>query len=122
MAEVLAGRASEFDPEHRKLVTVGGREVVVFKHGEAFYAFENACLHMGGPVGEGVILGKVEAVLGDDGRLLGERFSEDEIHLVCPWHGWEYDIATGRCAGDRKRKLMKFETVLRGEDVYVVGG
>jgi nitrite reductase/ring-hydroxylating ferredoxin subunit len=121
MGEIRVGHAAEFDAEHRKLVRVGGREVVVFKHGEAFYAFENSCLHMGGPVGEGVILGKVEAVVADDGRLLGERFSEDEIHLVCPWHGWEYDIATGRCAGDRKRKLMKFETVQRGEDVYVVG-
>jgi nitrite reductase (NADH) small subunit len=121
MAEVLVGHASEFDEEHRKLVTVGGREVVVFKHREAFYAFENRCLHMGGPVGEGIILGKVEAVLADDGRLLGERFSEDEDHLVCPWHGWEYDIATGRCAGDRRRKLMKFETMQRGEDVYVLG-
>lgn len=102
------------------LVTVEGREVVVFKHQEAFYAFENSCLHMGGPVGEGILVGKVEAVLTPDQRHVGDRFSEDEIHLVCPWHGWEYDIASGRCAGDRRRKLTKYDTVQHGGSVYVV--
>lgn len=120
VTEVLVGEAADFDEERRKLVTIGQREVVVFKYRDAFYALENTCLHMGGPVGEGILLGKVEGVLSEDKRLLGERFSEDEIHLVCPWHGWEYDIATGRCAGDRHRKLARFETVQRGENVYVV--
>jgi len=31
------------------------------------------------------------------------------IALVCPWHGYEYDIKTGECAGDRKLKLRKYE-------------
>jgi nitrite reductase (NADH) small subunit len=120
VAEVLVGEAAEFSDEHRKLVTIGKREIVVFKYRDAFYALENRCLHMGGPVGEGILLGKVEAVLSPDRRVLGERFSEDEIHLVCPWHGWEYDIATGRCAGDPRRKLAKFEAFQRGAHVYVV--
>ena len=120
MAEVFVGEASEFDEEHRKLITVAGREIVVFKYGDGFYAFENNCLHMGGPVGEGILIGKVEAVLTDDKKQIGERFSEEEIHLVCPWHGWEFDIATGCHAGDRRRKLAKFETIQRGEGVYVV--
>lgn len=120
MAEVFVGRASEFDEDARKVVTVGGREIVVFKWSDRFYAFENRCLHQGGPVGEGMLIGKVEAVLGPDKTYLGERFSESEIHLVCPWHGWEYDIETGACAGQPRRRLRAYQTVQREDAVYVV--
>jgi len=120
MGEVFVGPASEFDDEARKIVSAGGREVVVFRRDGRFYAFENRCLHQGGPVGEGILIGKVEAVLGADQSYLGERFSDRETHLVCPWHGWEYDIETGACAGDPGRRLRAFRTVQREDEVYVV--
>lgn len=120
MSELLAGQASDFDDERRRIVTVNGRDIVVFRHKDRFYALDNTCLHQGGPVGEGIIIGKVEAVLSEDKRLLGERFSEDEIHIVCPWHGWEYDIESGACAGDGRLRLRRYETILRGDEVYVV--
>jgi nitrite reductase (NADH) small subunit len=119
--EVFAGRVSDFDDDTRRVVRAGGREVVVFRHRDRFYAFENVCLHQGGPVGEGLLIGKVEAVLGPDRTYQGERFSEEVTHLVCPWHGWEYDIATGACAGDPRRKLRRFRLVEREDGVYVVG-
>ena len=120
MAELLVGRVHEFDDEQRKIVFHDGRDIVVFQYKGRFYALDNTCLHSGGPVGEGMIIGKVEAVLSEDNLFLGERFSEDEIHIVCPWHGWEYDIATGRCAGDRRRALRRYETRQAGDDVYVI--
>ena len=42
------------------------------------------------------------------------------MHFVCPWHGYEYELETGQCVGDRKLKLKKFEVVRRGDDIYVV--
>ena len=119
MAEWFAGQLSDFDDGGRNIIKVDGRDVVVFRNGDRLYALSNQCLHMGGPTGEGVIVGKVEAVLTEDKRCVGERFSEDEIHLVCPWHGWEYDIETGEFAGDRKRRLRTFEVTTRGDEVYV---
>lgn len=121
MSEWLAGDLTEFDGGDRKIVSVDGREVVVFRWGERLHAYENECLHMGGPVGEGLILGKVEAVLGPNKELIREEFSDTEIHLVCPWHGWEYDIESGACAGDRRRKLRRYETTQREGRVYVIG-
>jgi len=120
MAEWLAGTVSDFEDNHRRILTVNNREIVVFEHKGGYYALDNTCLHMGGPVGEGLILGKVEAVLTQDKRWLGDRFSEDEFHLVCPWHGWEYDIETGECAGDKRKRLRKYKTEQRGDDVYVI--
>ena len=118
--EVRVGRTEDFVDGRRVMVQIGGREVFVFERDGRFHAFENLCRHMGGPVGEGVLIGKVEAVLGPNQELIRERFSTDEIHIVCPWHGWEYDIATGECAANRRIKLRRYEAVQRGEDVYVV--
>ena len=105
----------------RVMVRIDGREVFVFERAGRFYAFENVCRHMGGPVGEGILIGKVEAVLDEQQAHLYDRFSTTEIHLVCPWHGWEYDIETGECAANRRLKLRRYEAVQRGEDVYVIG-
>ena len=79
-----------------------------------FYAYENLCLHQGGPACEGLLMHKVEDVLGPDRTWAGQKFSEDEIHFVCPWHGYEYDLKTGECAADRNLKLKSFEVVNAG--------
>ena len=95
-------------------------EIGVFHWQGAFYAYENLCVHQGGPACEGLLMHKVEDVLGPDRTWHGQRFSDHEIHFVCPWHGYEYDLKTGECAADRWLKLKSFEVVRRGEDVYVV--
>ncbi len=87
-----------------------------------FYAYENLCVHQGGPACEGVMMHKVEDVLGARPHLERPAFSKDEMHFVCPWHGYEYDLKTGECAADRKLRLKSFEVVRRGEDIYVVAG
>ena len=118
--EILVGRVDDFADGQRVMVRVDDRDVFVFERDGRFHAFENVCRHMGGPVGEGILMGKVEAVLDENRAWVRDRFSTTEIHIVCPWHGWEYDIETGECAANRRIKLRRFEAVTRGEDVYVV--
>src|SRR5205814_1164135 len=83
-----------------------------------FYAYQNLCLHQGGPACEGVIMPKVEDVLGADKTWLGQKFSADEAHFVCPWHGYEYDLRTGECAANRKLRLKSYEVVRRDDPVF----
>ena len=120
MSEWHVGPSDELTTDQRKILDAGGREIVVFRFGNRCYALDNWCLHMGGPVGEGRIVGRVEAVLDDDKRCLGERFSDTETHLVCPWHGYEYNIATGEYAGDRRMRLRTYEVIEREGQVYVI--
>jgi len=101
-------------------VSHGGREIGVFHWQGKFYAYENLCVHQGGPACEGIMMHKVEDVLGPDHSWLGQKFSADEMHFVCPWHGYEYDLKTGECTADRNLRLKCFEVVRRGEDIYVV--
>jgi nitrite reductase (NADH) small subunit len=118
--EIRAGRVDDFVDGRRVMLSIDGRDVFVFERAGRFYAFENRCRHMGGPVGEGMLIGKVEAVLDENRAHVRDRFSTTEIHIACPWHGWEYDIETGECAANRRIRLRRFEAVQRGEDVYVV--
>jgi nitrite reductase (NADH) small subunit len=119
MPEALVGDVGDFQDGDRAVVTVAGREIGVFRHNGGFVAYENRCLHQGGPACEGVLIGKVEAVLAEDRSVLGERFADDVTHFVCPWHGWEYDISTGVCAGDKRLRLRRFDVVERDGRVYV---
>ncbi|MCL6592701.1 MAG: Rieske (2Fe-2S) protein [Alicyclobacillus sp.] len=122
VAEHFVGTLADFARADRKLVTVEGKRIGVFRVQDTWVAYENVCVHQGGPVCEGQILGKVEAVLAPDKSVLEERFSESERHLVCPWHGWEFDLATGVSAGERRLALHRFDVRVKGEEVFVVVG
>lgn len=53
---------------------IGERIVAVFRHGGNWFAMDGMCSHQGGPLAEGTV---------KDGCV------------TCPWHGWQYDLATG---------------------------
>lgn len=113
------GDVEELTAAGRKLVRVGDREVVVFAVDGGWCAYENRCPHAGGPVCEGRIMPRVEAEIFPTGEMGELRFSEDEFHLVCPWHGWEFDLRTGVSATDRRRRLRRFQVEEHEDGLYV---
>jgi nitrite reductase/ring-hydroxylating ferredoxin subunit len=119
MAEWFVAKASELPDGDRRVVTAGKQEIGVFHKDGAYYAYSNYCVHSGGPACEGLMINKVLDIIGEDRTYQGQTFS-DEMHFVCPWHGYEYELKTGVCVGDRKLKLKKFDVVQRGGDIYVV--
>jgi len=119
MAEWFVAKASELSDGDRRIVTAGRHEIGVFRSGGTYYAYSNQCLHQGGPACEGLLINRVVDVIAPDRTYQGQTFSED-LHFVCPWHGYEYEITTGECVGDRKLKLRKYDVVQRGEEIYVV--
>jgi nitrite reductase/ring-hydroxylating ferredoxin subunit len=119
MPEVFVAKASEFPDGDRRIVQHGAHDIGVFHWQGRFYAYANMCLHQGGPACEGLIMHKVEDVIGPDKTWVGQKFSDTQVNFVCPWHGYEYDIRTGECAADRRLKLRSYKVVRRGDDVYV---
>ncbi|MBA3416187.1 MAG: Rieske (2Fe-2S) protein [Chloroflexia bacterium] len=92
----------EIAPGTRKIVEVAGRSVGVFNVGGRFYAVRNSCPHQGGPLCLGPTIGLVS------GDRPGEfRYERDGEILRCPWHGWEFDLATGRSIFDPHRTRVK---------------
>jgi len=119
MPECFVAKATDLKDGDRRIVVSGKHEVGVFFKDGSYYAYSNYCLHAGGPACEGILVNKVVDLIAADRTYEGQTFS-DELHFVCPWHGYEYDIKTGECASDRKLKLRKYEVVRRGDDIFVV--
>ncbi|MQA91547.1 MAG: Rieske 2Fe-2S domain-containing protein [Gemmatimonas sp.] len=117
--EYPVGQASDFSERQARVFVINGIEIGVYRRGSRFYAYRNTCPHQGGPVCEGMVLGKVEPNVEGDRTITGERFSEDLLHIVCPWHGYEYDLTTGRCVTDSRMRLRTHDVVQRGEELYV---
>jgi len=119
MADVFVCKAGEIKDGEVRIVSANDVEVGIYRHGGKYYAYRNHCLHQGGPACEGVMLPKVEDVFGPDRVLVSQRFDEGEMHIVCPWHGWEYKLETGECAADGKLRLQRFNVVEREGGVFV---
>jgi nitrite reductase/ring-hydroxylating ferredoxin subunit len=86
----VVARLSEFPDNSRKIVRVGGREIGVFRVGERFFAVRNRCPHQGGPL----CVGRVYPLVVADAP--GEIRLEETMLVSCPWHGWQYDMVTGK--------------------------
>lgn len=117
---VYVGEADEFTDGDRRIVEVGGTAIGVFCLGDDFVAYENRCLHQGGPVCEGQYFPRMRAVIDDQHRFVGEKADYSSPQLVCPWHSWEYDLRTGEMVANRKMRLRSYEVVVEGAKVYVV--
>lgn len=78
-----------------KTVTIDGKSIAVFKVDDSFYAIDNTCLHMGGPLGEGCLDGGV---------------------VTCPWHGWKFDVKTG-AGGKPGMNVKSYPVKIEGDHV-----
>ena len=64
----------------------------------------------------------VEERLDAQRRSLGIHYRAGSLNIVCPWHGFEFDVHTGRHAGFAALRLSSFPVKLRDGEVYVVAG
>jgi len=87
--------AAELPPGQRRVVRVAGRSIGIFNVGGRFFALHNGCPHRGGPLCEGRIGG---TTLPADGHAFA--YGREGRILRCAWHGWEFDITTGRALAD----------------------
>lgn len=89
--KVVVGTVSDFENGDRKIIDVNGKSVGVFRIDDQFYAIRNRCPHQFGPLCLGTLAPR--AISDGPGDV---RMDSGPPLLACPWHGWEYDIATGQ--------------------------
>ncbi|HXJ17236.1 MAG TPA: Rieske (2Fe-2S) protein [Candidatus Polarisedimenticolia bacterium] len=112
--------ASERVPEGGRLVVdVGEKTVGIFRVDGRLHAWENTCPHQGGPVCQGKIIPRVTEVIDEGGESRGFAFDESSLHIVCPWHGFEYDIKTGVHPGRRAARLIQVTVEETADGIYV---
>ena len=88
--------------EENKLteVAVAGKKIGLVKKKEIVYAFTAACPHAGAPLCSGWI----DAM----GRI------------VCPLHGYRFDLASGRNTTGEGYKLFTYKTDVRNNELFVM--
>lgn len=105
--------------QSRLVVCCEGIEIGIFCVEDELYAWQNVCGHLGGPVCQGRVFQKVLEPLGTDMTTRMLDFCPQTMHIVCPWHGYEFDIRTGLHPAGHHR-LRKIEVAVEDGDVYVV--
>jgi len=99
MAEfVKVAKKSEIPDDTGKLVEVNGQPIALFKVEGKVHAIYQICPHQGGPLDEGGIDGKT---------------------IICPWHGWEFDVTSGKCVLNDAIVQPTYKVKEEGEDIYV---
>lgn len=101
MGFALAGKKADVPPGTIKEFQVGGKAIAVANIDGQFYAINNTCIHRGGPLADGPLEGTT---------------------VTCPWHGWEYDVRTGRVGQNPTAGVESYPVELRDEEIFVDAG
>ena len=102
MGRHIIGRVSDVQSGERRIVEAEGRSIGVFNVHGSFFALRNSCPHQAAPLCLGSIKGMT--MPSKPGEYIWAR--DGEI-LRCPWHGWEFDITTGRSIFNPHRMRVK---------------
>jgi len=76
----------------------GGRFICIANVNGEICATDNVCPHWGGPLGQGRI---------EDGKL------------ICPWHGWQFDLRTGETPRKAGIRLAIYKVTVIEEDIFL---
>ena len=98
MAFVRAGKTADVPVGTIHKFQVGGKAVALANIDGQFYAINGVCMHRGGPLGDGPLEGKV---------------------VTCPWHGWQYDVTTGKIGQNPSVGVESYPVEVRGDEIFV---
>jgi nitrite reductase/ring-hydroxylating ferredoxin subunit len=96
---VQAAKVGEIADGEAKLVEIDAKEIALFNSGGEYYAIDNECTHVGGPLCEGDL----------DGHT-----------VTCPWHGAEFDIRTGEVLGPpAEENVGCYKVTVEGDSIMI---
>ena len=91
MSKYVVAAANEILPGQRKLVNVRGRPILIFNLDGDYFGILDRCPHQGASLCKGQLVGLVES-----DRPGQYNFTRNNEIIRCAWHGWEFDIRTGK--------------------------
>ena len=98
----------------RRLVELGGRTIGVFRLDGDFFALADRCPHRGAP-----LIPRRQVVHAVEGVGDAARVTREAALVRCPWHKWDFDIASGRCTVDPRMQVRRYPVRVEGDDLVV---
>jgi len=112
------GRVEDLPPGSRGIFTsigMAGRGIGVFNVAGRFYAVRNQCPHRGAPVCYGRLRPHVTGP-----EVHAVAFEREGEVLKCPWHQWEFDLATGESLYAPGVRLKTYPVVVEDGQIVIV--
>ncbi len=103
--QLVACAAADLPPGEKRIVQDPERGISlgVFNVGGQFFALKNVCPHLGAPLCQGSVHATHRpGALFEFHPALAGRI------LRCPWHGWEFDIVTGKALYDADSRVASY--------------
>ncbi|MCB1398231.1 MAG: Rieske 2Fe-2S domain-containing protein [Rhodobacter sp.] len=120
---VSIGRYDDLRQKERVVLDIDGTSVGVYFIGDEIRAWHNTCPHSGGPVCQGKTVPRtLQGVEEGTGKSLGLTLDHSRRMIVCPWHGFEFDLLTGIHAIDERTRLRPVPVALVDGDVVLTLG
>lgn len=82
-------KKSEIPKSGMKSFNISGKDILIIRQGEKYYAIDRYCSHMGGDLSKGEIKKNI---------------------ITCPKHGSRFDIKSGKSISGPKIGFLKFKT------------
>ena len=95
---IKVASVDQLPPEQAILVEPNGKRIAVFQSGGEYFALDDACTHIGGPLHEGQLMGQC---------------------VVCPWHGAQFQLATGQGTPPAHGPVKRYPVRVSGTDIEV---
>ena len=95
---VKVGEVSELASGQGRLVQVDGQDIALFNVGGTYYAMSAICPHEAGPLHEGDVDGDT---------------------IICPWHGYDFNVKTGECSLDGGLRVTTFGVKTEGNGLFI---
>ena len=89
---------SEVPAGQGRVVEVAGKQLALFNLEGKYFFLDNLCPHRGGPLGDGIVMGNA---------------------VTCPWHGWQFDCATGKSTRNPTVGVATYPAIVEGSTIYV---
>ena len=96
------------------MVELGGHRIGLYRVGDELHALADRCPHRGAP-----LCSSGRVATGDRAPRRPPRARRRDALVRCPWHKWDFDIATGRCAVDAKLRVRRYAVHVDGDEVVV---
>lgn len=99
MPYVKVAATSDLDNNSAKLVEPGGKSIALICADGEYFALDNTCTHVGGPLCEGPVSGGT---------------------ITCPWHAAQFDVKTGKVlAGPARADVACYAVRVQGDRIEI---
>ncbi len=97
------------------IIEIRHHRIGVVRVGDEFHALADRCPHRGAPLcSAGEVVTDIRVA--SDGKL---ELGEEGALIRCPWHKWDFEIATGACPADGQMRVRRYGVRRDGDGLIV---